>query len=101
MTPEFTVLTVLSVGFTCVLLAALYVIVDLFHDHLTIVEQARQDDMKEWRKERFELMERIQRPEFTPVAPNSETPQPDRGFNDNLHLVGTMDLSPEPPDETA
>lgn len=101
MTPEFTVLTILSVCFTCVLLAGLYVIVDLFHDHIDIVEQARQDDMKEWRRERFELMERIQRPQFTPVAPTNDKPEPDNGFNDNLHLVGTMDFTPDPPDDAA
>jgi hypothetical protein len=54
-------------------------------------------------QERNSLLERIQRPEFTPPVPFSGPPVISDEINDDLHLVGTVreNDSPPPPDDAA
>jgi hypothetical protein len=66
-------------------------------------EAQMQQEREAYIQERNSLLERIQRPEFTPPVPFSGPTVVSDEINDDLHLVGTIkdSDSPPPPDEAA
>lgn len=66
------------------------------------LDERMQEERQRWAVERGLLLERIQRPEFTPVSPVGEVEDAEPSFSDELHLVGSiLDVTSPPPDDAA
>jgi hypothetical protein len=74
-----------------------------FTELLITAEMQMQQEREAYIQERNSLLERIQRPEFTPPTPFAGPAIVSDEIQDDLHLVGTIKDtdSPPPPDEAA
>lgn len=66
-------------------------------DLLARVEEKHNKERHDWALERAALLERIQRPEYKPPAPIETKPVPDDSIRDDLHLVGQVVSTDQPP----
>lgn len=55
-------------------------------------------ERQEWSEERQVLLERIQRPEYRPVMPTREPTVEEQPYDDELHLVGQIQMNDSPPE---
>lgn len=97
---------ILSVLWIATVVAGVWKINEIFQTTLAEVAKYRDSAVAEreaWSIERSLLLERIQRPEYRPVAPSEQIDEtPNFSVSDELYLVGTIqDGQTPPPDEAA